>query len=49
MKNTLTFRKNITLNIKWWIIKEIDMYGRTIESGSFNEELYHKYLNAIQP
>lgn len=49
MKNILTFRPNISLKIKWWITKEIDHKGRTIESGSFNEELYHKYLNAIQP
>ena len=48
MKNTLTFSPNISKLKKFWIRKEIKE-NRIIESGSFNEELYQKYLNAIQP
>jgi hypothetical protein len=47
MKNTLTFRPNISLKVKFWITKEIDHKGRIIESGSFNDELYKRYLKAI--
>jgi hypothetical protein len=47
MKNTLTFRPNISNLKKFWITKEIDHKGRIIESGSFNDELYKRYLKAI--
>ena len=39
MKNTLTFRPNISNLKKFWIRKEIKD-NRIIESGSFNDELY---------
>jgi hypothetical protein len=47
MKNILTFRPNISNLKKFWIRKEIKD-NRIIESGSFNEELYNKYLQAIK-
>jgi hypothetical protein len=47
MKNTLTFRPNISNLKKFWIRKEIKD-NRIIESGSFNDELYKRYLKAIQ-
>ena len=47
MKNILTFRPNISKLKKFWIRKEIKG-NRIIESSSFNEELYNKYLNAIR-
>lgn len=50
MKNTFVpFGKNLSKVKKFWIRREIDRNGRTIESGSFNEELYQKYKQAIKP
>ena len=47
MKNTLTFRPNVFKLKKFWI-RKVKENGRTIESGSFNMELYNQYLNAIR-
>lgn len=47
MKNILTFSPNISRLRKFWIRKEIKG-NRIVESGSFNIELYQKYLNAIR-
>lgn len=47
MSNILTFRPNISNLKKFWI-RKIKENGRIIESGSFNQEQYEKYLQAIK-